>query len=639
MFRHTLSIAALLVGLIGLVATRAPAAERRAVEPARLLFLLDYIGSDYAGAVRDGALANAAEYNEALRFARQILSEYEAGFSRNDETSKALREIVKMIEARAPSDRVAEATRRLAPTMTRSMKADVRLGVEPNLATGARLWANDCATCHGDTGAGDGPAAIWQDPAPPNFQATRRLDQISPRQVFATLTYGIEGTAMPTFVPAYSDKQMWDVAFYLLTRRSGFQPKWVPGVPMPSLDVVASSSNDELLALLRRTAPEANGSAVDYLRAHFPAPALVASNSAPSGLDTALQIQDAFATAAERIFPHVVGIASYEPAGPVPGDGSGNTPGHWVATTDGAPEYGGFRTLATGSGLLLNEDGYVLTHNSLLRNEGGTLAQFVDIELADGLHVIGRVVGSEPKLDLAVVRVADPARLSPPTPALELADSDRLKTGQWVIAAGDPPGPSKVLVPGIVSSGAMRQCYQEQLSATLLQTSLQVPRGGLGGPVVDLFGRVVGLSVNTQVASPLADANRTSTVLPINLAMTLFEALSVAESNRSPWLGISVLELDTRRQQLPVLTRQTLPSSGLYIDNVFDPSPAWQGGVRPGDILVELGGHAIRTVGDFQLWLYVLGIGAPCELKLLRDGTPLTITVSIEARPGAATTS
>src|SRR5262249_46498924 len=158
-----------------------------------------------------------------------------------------------------------------------------------------------------------------------------------------------------------------------------------------------------------------------------------------------------------------------------------------------------------------------------------------------------------------------------------------------------------------------RQCYQESFSATLLQSSLVVPAGGLGGPVVDILGHVAGIEVRRESATP------PNAIIPINLVLNLVEALKVARTSRSPRLGVSVLELSRLREQLGSRALPaSAPDSGVYIDDVFEPSPASRAGVRPGDFLVALGGHAVRSVADFQRWLYVLGIGTEAKLELRR---------------------
>ena len=168
-----------------------------------------------------------------------------------------------------------------------------------------------------------------------------------------------------------------------------------------------------------------------------------------------------------------------------------------------------------------------------------------------------------------------------------------------------------------------------------------LPERALGGPVVDIQGRVVGLSVGEpRGAAPPPGSAANGHVLPINLVLNLYEALKVAHSTRSPWIGISVLELDRMlKRAAKEKPASALPVNGIGIDDVFVPSPAASAGVKPGDFLVELGGHAIQSVGDFQKWMYVMGIGTKVELGLVRDGQPMRVTVTIEARPPEATNS
>jgi S1-C subfamily serine protease len=113
---------------------------------------------------------------------------------------------------------------------------------------------------------------------------------------------------------------------------------------------------------------------------------------------------------------------------------------------------------------------------------------------------------------------------------------------------------------------------------------------------------------------------------------TLYDALRAKASTESPWLGISVLELDWRlRQKLG-----KSPRTGIYIDDVYEPSPASRAGIQPGDVLVSMGGQRLLTVSDFQRWLYLFGIDAAIEVEVWRDGKTGTHTLKIEQRPAAA---
>jgi len=138
----------------------------------------------------------------------------------------------------------------------------------------------------------------------------------------------------------------------------------------------------------------------------------------------------------------------------------------------------------------------------------------------------------------------------------------------------------------------------------------------------------------------LLEGGPTGGVLPITLVMNLFEALKTAKSHQSPWLGISVLELPTLRRQVAAQKHApvAMPPTGVFIDDVFTPSPASRADVRPGDFLIALGGHPVLSVGDFQTWLYATGAGAVTELTLVRDGRTFGVQARVEVRPASATT-
>jgi len=582
----------------------------------RLVFLLEYVGTDYANAVRDGAVVNDAEYGEALRLTKEVVRRFAAAGDRPRAVAAGLQDVLRLIERRAPPDDVWSATRRVLPALAQAMgDAVARPESVPNLGAGRRLWVADCAPCHGETGAGDGPAAPDMQPPPTAFRGDF-MERVAPRQIYHAVSFGVDGTAMPSFALAYTDRQRWDVAFYALTLRIGFHPARPPATMRASLDALATSSNTELASRLRATPGE-----VDHLRAYPPSAA-----SAEGGVGVALQLQETFAGVAERVFQRVVGVTGLvrdptwtaEKLHAERGDA-------WIAANRDELRYPGFRPLRVGSGFVVDDAGYVLSRDRLVRDEHGELAPLVDVELADQTHVPAAIVGAEPTLDLAVLRLPETPRID--APALDFADSDRVQIGQWLIALGDPPGPERVFSVGVVSAAPERQCYQEALSATLLQSSLVVSDGGLGGPIVDIEGRVVGIAV--QRASRATPATQ---ILPMNLVLNLFEALKVARSNRSPWLGVSVLELAAVRSAVGA------PRAGVYIDDVFDPSPASRAGVRPGDFLVALGGHDVASVGDFQRWLYILGIDTDVDLGLVRAGQPVRAIARIEVRPEAATT-
>jgi S1-C subfamily serine protease len=130
--------------------------------------------------------------------------------------------------------------------------------------------------------------------------------------------------------------------------------------------------------------------------------------------------------------------------------------------------------------------------------------------------------------------------------------------------------------------------------------------------------------------------------MPINIVAGIARALIAERSISSPWLGFSVLEIAALRARLRgagTEATRTLraPLTGIYIDDVYDPSPAARAGVRVGDFLVALDGNRLFSVLDFQKWLYLSGIGREVRLSLFRDGETLELEATIETRPPAAT--
>jgi serine protease Do len=242
--------------------------------------------------------------------------------------------------------------------------------------------------------------------------------------------------------------------------------------------------------------------------------------------------------------------------------------------------------------------------------------------------------------------------------AAPIGERGDIRVGHWTIALGNPAGPGTSFAIGTLSSGPERQCYQEDLTATLMQTSVGIPVGGYGGPLVNIEGEVVGMMVpgpGAETRESAASARSLEFALPIDLAMAIYEPLKRRESRKSPWLGFSVLELGDprsrrtvsqagddppgtgvatrRRSQLRGATQ--LPRLGVYIDDVFEPSPAAAADIRIGDTLLSIDGNALVSVGEFQRWLYLSGIGRTIALEIFRDGATLEKRVTVAERPEA----
>ena len=243
------------------VATRASGAAGR--EPSavpggnasRLVFLLQYVGSDYGAAVADGAIVDESEYRENRDFATQIADLLERlrpsippGKMAAIETP--VRRLVELVGARGDARLVRDAAESAIPRLVEAfeLRAFPRERPEPARARG--LYAENCAVCHGEGGGGDGPRAKDLDPSPARFTDRTRMSETAPYVFYNAITLGVENTAMASFSDSLSDQQRWNLAFYLWTFTLGND------VPLEAVPSAVVSLRDLSTRSSRELAPE-----------------------------------------------------------------------------------------------------------------------------------------------------------------------------------------------------------------------------------------------------------------------------------------------------------------------------------------------------------------------------------------------
>lgn len=195
----------------GIASAAEPATDQR--ELLNVLHILDYIGVDYAGAVEHGAIKSEGEYKEQLEFAAEVTRNLHA-IGAKPELEQQASALERKIADRAEADAIRESTRDLVQSLLLAYHVEVAPTRTPSLATGTKLFAENCASCHGATGMGDGAAAAGLDPPPANFHDRARQRQRSLFALYNTLGTGVAGTAMPAFAQL-SDDQRWALAFYV----------------------------------------------------------------------------------------------------------------------------------------------------------------------------------------------------------------------------------------------------------------------------------------------------------------------------------------------------------------------------------------------------------------------------------------
>ncbi len=315
--------------------------------------------------------------------------------------------------------------------------------------------------------------------------------------------------------------------------------------------------------------------------------------------------------------------------------------GRWQVA-DESP-FPGYAREHVSSGIFVNADGTVLCCRKPLTLEGGVFAERFEVESAQGERFEAELVASEPTINLGILRVkpaSGTAGFGSLVPA-RIGKLDRLATGDTVFAIADPFGSARTFAPGVIMALPTAACYQADLTGSFIHGSMAVGAGSIGGALANPAGEVIGIIVPPPSLDPLARPAPLAEVtfaMQVDTAMGVAEALKQKRSNDSPWLGFSVLsaaELKARMRDGAAFAALAKPARGIYVDDLYDPSPASRAGVRRGDWVVEINGRPIAAVVDFQQALYYFS-GTTVPVRLFRDGQDVTVTAMIERRPPEA---
>lgn len=366
---------------------------------------------------------------------------------------------------------------------------------------------------------------------------------------------------------------------------------------------------------------------------------------AVDGLAAALAIEQHFASLAAEAYKQVVTVTGYRRLPPsllrLPVEPQIDTD-EWEGRTE-ENVYPGFEKIGIGSGFMVSVEGEVLTCLQPLKQADGTFADLIDVETPDRQNTICRLVAAEPTLNLALLRFEVVNESFPPQYSVaRFGDSAVARAGQYAIGVGDPFGPEKVFTVGTITQPPDRDCYQENLTATYLQASMRVQPQCYGGPLLNIRGEVIGILM-PLLPKPgipeLEPARGLEFALPSNILQGLYKSLREVQTWKSPWLGFAVMSRAELRRERGVgaFDMMVKPRFGIFIENVFRPSPASTAEIQPGDFLVSFDGQTVDTPLMFQRFLYLAGIGAEVELEIFRNGATSTRRLKIEERPANAT--
>lgn len=268
---------------------------------------------------------------------------------------------------------------------------------------------------------------------------------------------------------------------------------------------------------------------------------------------------------------------------------------------------------ALGSGFIIDQKGLVLTNNHVVEN-----AEKITVKLSDDREFSGKVVGRDPKTDIAVVQISDGKGNFPVAP---LGDSNNLQVGEWVVAMGSPFGLDNTLTAGVVSAKG------RQIGAgpydNFIQTDASINPGNSGGPLVNLRGEVVG--INTAIFSRTGGNLGIGFATPIDLVKEILPQLIKTGKVTRGWLGVSIQRVTPEIAESLGIDK----SRGALVANVFDDSPASQAGIKTGDVIVEYNGNKITEASQLPLMVARTEVGQTAKVTVLRDKKEIPITVKI----------
>ncbi|MBC7172749.1 MAG: trypsin-like peptidase domain-containing protein, partial [Polyangiaceae bacterium] len=329
-------------------------------------------------------------------------------------------------------------------------------------------------------------------------------------------------------------------------------------------------------------------------------------SSVEAGIAATRSLGDAFAAVAERASQSVVSIRV---EARIPSDGSlFERFGIPVPPSEDGFAHGG------GSGIVLREDGYILTNNHVV-----SIATRVEVLLQDGRKFEARVVGSDAASDLAVLRI--PVRGLVP---VRFGQSSSVRVGEWVLAIGSPFGLDHTVTAGVISAIGRSGLGGSEIE-DYLQTDASINPGNSGGPLVNLDGEVIG--VNTMIAGR---GTGIGFAVAADLVRRVGAQLIERGSVRRPYIGITFQPLEP---EVAVQLGATRAQRGALVSEVARGGPAARAGVRPGDIVTTIDGAHVADGYALLREILRREVGARLRLGLLRNGESSTIDVVTTARP------
>jgi len=269
-----------------------------------------------------------------------------------------------------------------------------------------------------------------------------------------------------------------------------------------------------------------------------------------------------------------------------------------------------------GSGVVVSPDGFIITNNHVVEK-----SDEIKVTLLDKKTFRGKIVGADPKTDIAIVKI-DASNL----PTIPWGDSEQLQVGEFVLAIGNPYGLSHTVTMGIISAVGRANVgvadYED-----FIQTDAAINPGNSGGPLVNIKGELIG--INTAIFSRTGGYQGIGFAVPSNMVRPIMSQLIQKGKIIRGWLGVTIQELTPELSQKFGLEK----SIGALVSDVAKGSPAERSGVMRGDIILEFNGKEVKDVGNLRNMVAQSKVGSDVSIKILRSGKEYTVRLVIAELP------
>jgi serine protease Do len=282
----------------------------------------------------------------------------------------------------------------------------------------------------------------------------------------------------------------------------------------------------------------------------------------------------------------------------------------------------GPRQSGLGSGVIIDAQGYVLTNNHVIAN-----ADVIKAQLSDGRTFTAKVVGTDPKTDIALIKIEGAGALA----AARLGNSDQLQVGELVVAIGNPYGLNETVTVGVVSAKGRDHLQGGPVYEDFIQTDATINPGNSGGPLVNLSGEVVG--INTAIKLAQFGYTGIGFAIPSNMARQVADQLRSGGRVRRAWMGVNIQNVT------PDLAKGLgagAPLAGALIAQVTPDSPAEKSGLQAGDVVTAVGSTTVTNSKDLQRLVLDSRIGQTLHLLVWRKGQQRTLGITTGEMPDDA---